>query len=212
MEDRITPALWLEMGDTAGDTALLDTPGVERVTWWENVHPNRNDLPRVLPEFAVLTMYECRDGFAPPAGRPGHHFTHYPRPGQGCVTGRPTLGLSLVLIAPKDPADTDAAQSLRDWGDFVHIRHIAASGNPGYAMITPYQRVDPGPDDPWFLHLYEIDEDDPERVYKAMTPRVMDRLGGGFGTPAFDDWAFHPALRIMYVNTFRLLDEAFPAG
>jgi hypothetical protein len=206
VEDRITPALWLEMGGSP-DQTLLDQPHVERVTWWQNVHPNRDDLPRMLPEFGVLTMYEAGEAFAPPAGRAGHHFRHYPRPGQGCLTGNPTIGLSLVLIAPKSP---ESAQALRDWGDFVHIHHIAASGNPGYGMITPYQRVDPGPDDPWFLHLYEIDRDDPETVYKSMVPNVIDRLGGGFGTPAFDDWAFHPALRIMYVNTFRLLGEAFP--
>jgi hypothetical protein len=210
VEDRITPALWLEMAD-GPDRTVLGEPHVERVTWWENVHPDRDNLPRVLPEFQMLTMYEVGDAFTAPAGRRGHHFRHYPRPGQGCLTGRPTIGLSLVMIAPKDPSDAASAQSLRDWGDFVHIRQIAASGNPGYAMITPYQRVDPGPDDPWFLHLYEIDRDDPEAVYTAMTPRVMERLGGGFGTPAFDEWAFHPALRIMYVNTFRRVGEAFPA-
>src|SRR5436190_8547047 len=198
------------MGDERDDS-LLGAPHVQRLTWWQNVHPDRDDLPRVLPEFDVLSMYEADDRFAPPADRPGHHFRHYPRPGQGCLTGQPTTGLSLVLIAPKDATDEESAQALRDWGDFVHIRHIAASGNPGYAMITPYQRVDPGPDDPWFLHLYEIVDDDPEAVYKAMTPRVMERLGGGFGTPAFDAWAFHPALRIMYVNTFKLVGEAFPA-
>jgi hypothetical protein len=210
VEDRITPGLWLEMADEP-DRTVLDQPAVERVTWWENVHLDRDDLPRVLPEFRILTMYEVGDGFQPPTDRVGHHFRHYPRPGQGCLTGQPTIGLSLVLIAPKDPSDAASAQALRDWADFVHIRHIAASGNPGYTMITPYERVDPGPDDPWFLHLYEIDADDPEAVYRAMVPRVVERLGGGFGTPVFDDWAFHPALRIMYVNTFRRLGEAFPA-
>jgi hypothetical protein len=210
MEDRITPGLWLEMGD-ATDQAVLGHPDVDRVTWWENVRPDRDDLPRVMPEFRVLTMYEVGAAFVPPQDRPGHHFRHYPRPGQGCLTGRPTIGLSLVLIAPKDPGDPVAAQSLRDWADFVHIHHIAASGNPGYAMITPYQRVDPGRDDPWFLHLYEIDRDDPEAVYASMVPNVIARLGGGFGTPAFDAWAFHPALRIIYVNTFRRLGEAVAA-
>ena len=41
----------------------------------------------------------------------------------------PTIGLSLVLISPREP---DQAQALRDWADFVHIRHIAAAGVPGY--------------------------------------------------------------------------------
>jgi hypothetical protein len=39
-----------------------------------------------------------------------------------------------------------------------------------------------------------------------MTPLVQERLGPP-GTAAFDEWAGHPALRIMYVNTFRRLDE-----
>ena len=38
---------------------------------------------------------------------------------------------------------------------------------------------------------------------KGMPDRVAKHLGGGPGTPAFDDWANHPALRILYVNTFR---------
>ena len=129
-----------------------------------------------------------------------HHFRRYPRPAQGCLSGRPTIGLSLVLISPRRPEE---AQALRDWADFVHIRHIAETGNPGYTMITPYENVTGG--DPRFMHLYEIDTDDPEGAFRAMTPRVIERLGGGFGTPAFDAWAFHDALRIMYVNSFRRL-------
>ena len=50
-----------------------------------------------------------------------------------------------------------------------------------------------------------MDTDDPETAYRAMTPLVTERLGAG--SPEWDHWAFHPALRIMYVNTFRLLGE-----
>ena len=39
-----------------------------------------------------------------------------------------------------------------------------------------------------------------------MTPLVQERLGPP-GTPAYDAWAWHPALRIDYVNTFRLEGE-----
>ena len=88
------------------------------------------------------------------------------------LTGHPTIGLSLVLISPKDPA---RAQELRDWADFVHIRHIAEVGVPGYAMITPYENATGG--DPRFMHFYEMDTDDPERAFKAMTPLVMERIG-----------------------------------
>jgi hypothetical protein len=210
MEDRVTPGLYLEMTTQAPDDyqrervpQLLACDGVQRATWWENVVPDRTDLPRELDEFSLLALYEVDDTFrAPDAAASKHHFRRYPRPAQGSLSGRPTIGLSLVLISPRKP---EQAQALRDWADFVHIRHIAAIGNPGYTMITPYENVTGG--DPRFMHLYEIDTDDPEAAFRAMTPRVIDRLGGGFGTPAFDAWAFHDALRIMYVNSFRRVGE-----
>ena len=212
MEDRITPGLYLEMTDRALDAyatergpAVLARPGAQRATWWRNVHRDRADLPRVLLEFGHLAVYEVDDDFVAPDDLPldvtGHHFRHYPRPGQGIVTGRPTIGLSLVLISPKDPA---RAQELRDWADFVHIRHIAEAAVPGYGMITPYENVTGG--DPRFMHFYEIDRDDPEAVFKAMTPLVMKRLGD-VTTEAFKHWAFCPSLRIMYVNTFARVGE-----
>ena len=46
---------------------------------------------------------------------------------------------------------------------------------PGYAMITPYENATGG--DPRFMHFYEMDTDDPERAFKAMTPLVMERIG-----------------------------------
>ena len=210
MEDRNTPGLYLEMTTQAPEAyeeqrvpRLLAQTGVQRATWWENVVPDRTDLPRELDEFSLLGLYEVDDTFRAPdaaAETSSHHFRRYPRPAQGCLSGRPTIGLSLVLISPRRPEE---AQALRDWADFVHIRHIAETGNPGYTMITPYENVTGG--DPRFMHLYEIDTDDPEGAFRAMTPRVIERLGGGFGTPAFDAWAFHDALRIMYVNSFRRL-------
>jgi len=210
VEDRNTPGLYLEMTTQAPEAyeeqrvpRLLAQAGVQRATWWENVVPDRTDLPRELDEFSLLGLYEVDDTFRAPdaaAETTSHHFRRYPRPAQGCLSGRPTIGLSLVLISPRRPEE---AQALRDWADFVHIRHIAETGNPGYTMITPYENVTGG--DPRFMHLYEIDTDDPEGAFRAMTPRVIERLGGGFGTPAFDAWAFHDALRIMYVNSFRRL-------
>ncbi|MCU1426633.1 MAG: hypothetical protein JWL83_633, partial [Actinomycetia bacterium] len=131
-----------------------------------------------------------------PEGITGYHFHRTPRPGQGCLTGRDTIGLSVVLISPKDPAH---AQDLRDWGDFVHIRHIAEAGVPGYGMITPYENATGA--DPRYMHFYEMDTDDPEQSFKAMAPLVEARIGKP-GTAAWKHWAFHPQLRIMYVNTF----------
>ena len=71
-------------------------------------------------------------------------------------------------------------------------------------MITPYEHAAGG--DPRFLHFYEMDTEDPEASFQAMTPLVMKLLGEP-GTPAFDHWARHPELRIMYVNSFRRLGE-----
>ncbi len=210
MEDRITAGLYLEMTDLAIDAyvthrvpEVLASNGATRATWWENVNRGRTDLPRKLDEFTYLGVYEGDDAFtAPhtPDGITGYHFRRYPRPAQGRLTGNPTIGLSLVLISPRDPAD---AQALRDWGDFVHLRSIAEVAVPGYTMITPYENVTGG--DPRYMHFYEMDTDDPERAYRAMTPLVTEHLGAD--TDAWNHWAFHPALRIMYVNTFRRLGE-----
>ncbi len=208
MEDRITAGLYLEMTDGPIDDyvdrrvpEVTRLAGVDRASWWENAHRDRTDLPRVLDEFTYLAVYEVTDAFAAPTtpdGVTGHHFRQYPRPGQGRLTGNPTIGLSVVLISPRDPAD---ARALRDWGDFVHLRHIAEVAVPGYTMITPYENVTGG--DPRFLHWYEMDTDEPERAFTAMTPLVTERLGAD--SDAWHAWARHPALRIMYVNTFRRL-------
>jgi len=181
---------------------LLDRAGVTRATWWENVRRDRDDLPRVLAEFGLLGVYEVDDDFVAPScpgGVAGYHYRRTSRPGQGRLTGSPTIGLSLVLISPTEPG---RAQALRDWADFVHLRHIAEVGVPGYSMVTPYEHAERG--DPRFLHFYEMDTDDPEQSFQAMTPLVRERLGD---RDAFRRWAGHEALRIMYVNTFRRVGE-----
>jgi hypothetical protein len=209
VEDRTDAGLYLEMGDGPIDAyvgtrvpELLGRAGVAQATWWENVVPGRADLPRKLDEFANLAVYELDGPFdapAVPAGWRGLHYRRTSRPGQGRLTGRPTVGLSLVLISPRHP---EGATALRDWADFVHIRHIAEVGVPGYSMITPYEHATGG--DPRFLHFYEMDTDEPEVSFQAMTPLVI-RLLGEPGSAAFDHWARHEELRIMYVNSFRRL-------
>jgi hypothetical protein len=211
VEDRITPGLYLEMTDGPIDAyattrvpEVLVLEGVTRATWWENVNRDRTDLPRRLDEFSYLGVYEVDERFTaptPPAAVSGHHFRHYPRPGQGRLTGRPTIGLSLVLISPREHADP---QALRDWGDFVHINHIAEVGVPGYGMITPYENVSGG--DPRYMHFYEMDTEDPEAAFKTMTPLVEERIGAR-ETDAFKRWGWHDQLRIMYVNSFRRVGE-----
>ena len=214
MEDRTAAALYLEMTDGPVTAyvegrvpEVLRIPGAQRATWWENCVRDRTDLPRKLPEFTYLALYEVDDAFVPPpALAPGMSFLfrRTGRPGQGRLTGKSTVGLSLVLISPRSP---DGAQPLRDWADFVHIRHIAEVSVPGYSMITPYENATGG--DPRYLHCYEMDTDNPEASFQAMTPLVMQQLGEP-GTPAFDHWARHPELRIMYVNSFRRVGEHVP--
>jgi hypothetical protein len=212
VEDRLTAGLYLEMtdGDLAGYVntrvaAVLGRRDVCRATWWRNLRRDRDDLPRELPDFSHLAVYEVATGFrAPeaPDGVHGHHFVRTPRPGQGVITGRATIGLSLVLISPRHPS---RAQELRDWADFVHIRRIAEAGVPGFAMITPYENVNGG--DPRFMHFYEMDTNDPEAAFTSMTPLVEQRIGDR-RTAAWKHWAFHPTLRIMYVNTFKRVGVA----
>jgi hypothetical protein len=193
VEDRVDAGLRLQPAD-----APVTRDGA---TWWENAHPNRADLPRKLEEFPYLAISEVDEGSVAPDG---WQFTRTQRPGQGILTGAPTRGLLVVLVGVRQP---EQAHAFRDWADFTHIRHIAASDDEdesGGLMITPYRNV--AGEDPLFLHLYELGTGDPERWFTAMPDRVAQHLGGGPGTPAFDDWASHPALRILYVNTFRRLD------
>lgn len=209
MEGRLNPGLWLEMTDLPADEYMrervpdvLALPHAHRASWWRNARPDRDDLPRVLPEFGLLGLYEVGTEFRPPPELPGVTglcFVRTPRPGQGNLSGRPTTGLSLVLISPREPHQ---AQALRDWGDFVHIREIAATGVPGMRMITPYQNA--AGEDPRYLHLYETDAENPDEVFTAMTPLVTERVGAR-DSVAWRHWATCPELRIMYVNTFERL-------
>jgi len=205
VEDRIDAGLYLEMTDLAASAywaervpAVTATgAGVGRAFVGTNACLGRTDLPRKIDEFETLGLFEVGPEFRS-GPLPGLHFVRTSRPGQGVLTGEPTTGLLLVLVSPRTP---DQAQTLRDWADFVHIRHIAAAAVPGYGMITPFEHAEGG--DPRFLHLYEIHGPDPEKAFQGMVPLVIDRIGEP-GTEGFDQWARHPALRIMYVNTFRL--------
>lgn len=213
MEDRITPVIYLEMTDRAAPRyaeerlpQVLSLPKVQRASWWANCMPFRTDLPRTLPEFGVLGVYEADEGFEPPTGAAatsdditGLCFDHYRRPGQGMISDRPTLGLELVLISPRNPEES---QALRDWADFVHIRDIAAASPDHFTMITPYENRASG--SPRYLHFYELDTDDPEAAFQQMTPTTLARVGA-YGTHPLREWRGHEALVIDYVNTFRRL-------
>jgi hypothetical protein len=208
MEDRLTPILQLELCDFAPEAwlqgrggALLARGGPLRVSAWTNCAPGRSDLPRTLPEFRTLGVVEAQAPFASPVPPPGvavHQFRQV-RPAQGVLTGRPTRGLELVLISPKTET---GARALRDWADFVHIRHIAAAAVPGFTLITPYENV--AREGPRYLHFYELDTSDAEEAFQRMTPATLARLPERAERRA---WAGHPELVIDYVSTFRFAGE-----
>jgi hypothetical protein len=204
VEDRDAAGIYLEMAQCGSDdyasraSILMSRADVSFAWWGQNANPDRTDLPRTMEEFRTLALYEVDSGFIPPETPDrtnGLCFERTKRPGQGLLTGCPTLGVLLVLISPKSPDD---AKVLRDWADFVHIRHIAAAAVPGYTMITPFENK---LGTPRFMHLYEMTSDDPESTFGSMRPLVEQRLGPQ-GSVDFDHWAWHPQLRIDYVNTF----------
>lgn len=209
MEDRLTPGLYLELAHDDPELygakrvpELLALPGVARASRWENLRPDRDEFERTIPEFPTLGVYEVDGAFRPPPGpHVGHHFLRHPRPPQGNLSGRPTRGLLLVLVSP---VDASGAQALRDWADFTHIREIAAAGIEGFTMITVYENATGGT--PRFLHLYELDAEDPEAAFQQMARRTLERRLGGPATPEAKAWFSHEQLVIDYVNTFRRLD------
>ena len=212
MEDRTRPGLYLEMTDLEPEAyetqrvrEILSLPHAERATWWRNLMPNREEYPRRVPEFHTLGVYEVGSSFEAPAtpdGIRGLHFLRTPRPGQGNLSGRPTLGLEFILVSPKSPG---GAQALRDWADFVHIREIAAASVPGFTMITPYENASGG--EPRFLHFYEMDTPEAEDEFQQMVPYTIKRIGKP-GSDAFREWMGHPELVIDYVNTFARVGAA----
>ena len=212
MEDRLEAGLYLEMSDLAPEAyasarvdAVLGLPGVARATWWSNERPHRSDFPRTIPEFGALGLYEVGADFLvpePPDGIRTLHFRRTPRPGQGNLNGKPTLGLELILLSPKE---VESAQPLRDWCDFVHIHHIAAAGVEGFTMITPYRNASGR--SPLFMHLYEMDTPEAEEAFQRMTPTTERRRVGERGSKSWEDWAMHPRAVMDYVNTFRRVGE-----
>lgn len=220
MEDRFGAGLYLELGNLepalyasqrAGE--LLRLRGVSRVSWWANCRPGRPEFPRRVPEGTLLGVAEVDEEFVPPEAPPGttaRHFRRHARPAQGLLTGRPTTGILLVWISPRRP---ELTQGLRDWADFVHIRHIAAAAIPGFTMITPYDNASGEEQDPRFMHFYEMDCEDPESAFTTMTAHVAPRLGGE-ESDEFRHWADLRGAggHIVYVNTFSLLGARGDGG
>ena len=214
MEDRCTPVLYMELGDAPAEVcaerawALLSVPGAARVTWWENCALGRTDLPMRIRDGSTLLVVEADARFVPPPApadvSEAHVFTRHPRPSQGVLTGTPTLGLLIVWISPRSP---DLADALRDWGDFVHIRHIADAGIRGFTQISVYENQTLG--DPLFMHFYEFDNLEAEKTFSTMVDHVAPRIGGT-SSQAFAEWADWRAGhgRLFYCNTFTRLGVA----
>ena len=114
----------------------------------------------------------------------------------------------IVWISPRTP---ELAPSLRDWGDFVHIRHIAAAAIPGFTQISVYENAAGG--DPRFMHFYEFDNAEAEATFATMIAHVAPRLGGT-DSPAYAEWADWrpPGGRLFYCNTFTRLGEVVGSG
>jgi hypothetical protein len=155
-----------------------------------------------------LVVVEAAEGFTPPAPTPdvseAHCFRRHTRPSQGILTGGPTMGLLIVWISPRSAELTD---HLRDWGDFVHIRHIAAAGIPGFTQISVYENV--AGTDPLFMHFYEFDNADAEETFSRMIDHVAPRIGGteSAAFAQWADWRTAGGGRLFYCNTFRRLGE-----
>jgi hypothetical protein len=222
VEDRQPTGLLLEMldGDDAAEVEdwqrevaipkAMASGWFAGATAFKNLRPDESRFQQKVDPFSHLTVYEidrhdvawtCTEGLPEEEG--GVRvvdrllYRRYPRPSQGRVSGKPTLGLFLILISPTERA---RAQELRDWADFTHIHGIAAASPDGFTTITPYENV--AGDDPMFLHFYELDTDDPVAAVDAMPKAVMDRWGFDFTDDAFQRWAMSDALDIWYVNVF----------
>jgi hypothetical protein len=222
MEDRQPTGLLLEMldGPDAADVeqwqADVAIPKAVASGWFtrgtsfKNLRPDESRFQQKVESFGHLTVYElnrpdvawaCTDGL--PRGEGDVRvvnrflFKRYPRASQGRLSGKPTLGIFLILISPKA---RERAQELRDWADFTHIHGIAAASPAGFTTITPYENAMGS--DPLYLHFYELDTDDPVAAVDDMPNAVMKRWGYEMGDEAFMQWAMSDDLDIHYVNVF----------
>src|SRR3984885_2042489 len=202
MEDRQPPRLHLELvrePDCVEERAAAIELAGWAVSIWEPAPISDDDLPRTLPRGGGVVVGEG-DGAvveSPSAASTVVPLVRYPRPTQGSCSGEPTTGILLVLISAKQ---RESAQELRDWGDFVHLRHIAEAAVPGYRTITPWENESSGT--PRYCHLYEMVGDDPQGTFEKMVPLVRARLDRF----TFDDWAWHPQLMIEESRTYRRRD------
>src|SRR5579872_3194662 len=126
MEDRQPPRLYIELvrrPDRVEERAAIVEGAGWKVSMWDPATTSDGDgLPRRLPRCDGVVIGEGDGGNveAPSPASTVVPLVRYPRPSQGSCSGERTTGILLVLISAKDGA---SAQDLRDWGDFVHLRH-----------------------------------------------------------------------------------------
>jgi hypothetical protein len=203
MEDRQPPRLHLELvrqPDRVDERAAIIEAAGWKVSIWDPATTSDDDLPRNLSRCDGVVIGEGDAGIV---GSPSPASTvvplvRYPRPSQGSSSGERTTGILLVLISAKR---RESAQELRDWGDFVHLRHIAEAAVPGYRTISTWENESSGT--PRFCHLYEMVGNDPQGTFEKMTPLVRDRLDRA----TFDEWKWHPQLVIEESRTYRRRDS-----
>lgn len=215
MENRISLMLYLELSDLEPESYeasrakdVLALSGVERGTWWRNLHPHRKDFEPDfvfrVPDFSTLAVYEVATDFVAPAAPDGIRslqFRHYGRPSQGFMTAEPTMGLMIVWVSPREAS---GAQALRDWADFVHIPPLA-TGDIGFKMITAYENVKGG--EPLFMHFYETANRYAESALQAEV-HAVPAWYGGVDTEAYLHWQVHEQLVVDYINTFERAGES----
>jgi hypothetical protein len=108
------------------------------------------------------------------------------------------------------PRTEDLDRSLRDWGDFVHIRHIAAAAIPGFTQISVYENA--AGTDPRYMHFYEFDTTEAEATFATMIQHVAPRGSGARRarpTPNGPTGA-RPGGRLFYCNNFTRLGVLAP--
>ena len=136
MEDRQPPRMHLELvrpPDSVDARAAAVGAAGWKVSVWDPATSEDDAMRRALPRCDGVVIGEGDGAVVEPASTATTvvPLVRYPRPAQGSCSGERTTGILLVLISPKHP---ERAQELRDWGDFVHLRHIAEAGAAGGAV------------------------------------------------------------------------------
>ncbi|MBM4405529.1 MAG: hypothetical protein FJ039_04995 [Chloroflexi bacterium] len=230
MEDRTPTGVLIEMANCTDPKAevafnewyekvhipkMIGTGALYNGIRFRNTAPNRPEYERRVPEAIYCTIYETnwpdtrkaydamqrrwqeweKTGELHPAFQCTFQtmFWRRPEPAQGHTSEKPINGISLVMIR----GDKDFTR----WAEHIHIRYIVQAMPKGFTMITRYENALSQTEGPLWLHLYELDSEDPDSDVRQMVATVRRLLGEE--TPMFKEWAKHPSREMWYVNTFK---------